>query len=201
MARELGTLDLLTEGRLLVQPTVSWSADEYDALGVLFGRRGRLLDEHLAVWARAWGPSPISHDSEHYPFRDVYFEPKAYRPGGPRLWFGGQRLHGPVLRRPVRYGHGFPPGRPTPDDLKTLHEAMAAAGRDAAEPEMIGGTQAVLPDDHSPADLGAALASIPEQLEQGFTTFCVKPNQFIDGPGGVGAFCKDVMRRVEALTG
>ncbi|WP_226967385.1 LLM class flavin-dependent oxidoreductase [Streptomyces phaeolivaceus] len=114
MARELGTLDLLTEGRLLVQPTVSWSADEYDALGVLFGRRGRLLDEHLAVWARAWGPSPISHDSEHYPFRDVYFEPKAYRPGGPRLWFGGQRLHGPVLRRPVRYGHGFPPRQAHP---------------------------------------------------------------------------------------
>ena len=30
MARELGTLDLLSEGRLLVQPTVSWSRDEYD---------------------------------------------------------------------------------------------------------------------------------------------------------------------------
>ncbi len=65
MARELGTLDLLSEGRLLVQPTVSWSRDEYEALGVPFGRRGRLLDEHLEVWAKAWGPSPISHDSEH----------------------------------------------------------------------------------------------------------------------------------------
>ena len=78
---------------------------------------------------------------------------------------------------------------------------MAAAGRDAADLEMIGGTQAVFPDDHAPADLGAALASIPEQLEQGFTTFCVKPNQFIDDPDGVGAFCKEVMRRVQALTG
>ncbi|MFE7840936.1 TIGR03619 family F420-dependent LLM class oxidoreductase [Streptomyces sp. NPDC057474] len=202
MARELGTLDLLSEGRLLVQPTVSWSKDEYDALGVPFGRRGRLLDEHLEVWAKAWGPSPMSHDSEHYPFRDVYFEPKAYRPEGPRLWFGGQRLHGPVLRRLVRYGHGFHPlGRPTPEDLKALDEAMAAAGRDAADLEMVGGTQAVFPDDHSPADLGAALASIPEQLEQGFTTFCVKPNQFIDDPDGVGAFCKEVMRRVTVLTG
>ncbi|MFJ9712084.1 TIGR03619 family F420-dependent LLM class oxidoreductase [Streptomyces sp. NPDC101234] len=197
LARELGTLDLISEGRLVVQPTVSWSRDEYDALGVPFGRRGRLLDEHLRVWAKAWGPSPISHDSEYYPFRDVYFEPKAYRPEGPRLWFGGQQLHGPVLRRLVEHGHGFHPlGRPTQEDLHTLKEAMAAAGRDVTDLEMIGGTEPVFPDDHSPADLGAALASIPQQLEQGFTTFCIKPNQFIDYPDGVGTFCREVMRRV-----
>ncbi|MDN0196775.1 TIGR03619 family F420-dependent LLM class oxidoreductase [Streptomyces sp. S.PNR 29] len=201
LARELGTLDLISEGRLVVQPTVSWSKDEYDALGVPFAERGRLLDEHLEVWAKAWGPSPISHDGDHYPFRNVYFEPKAHRPGGPRLWFGGQRLHGPVLRRLVKYGHGFHPlGRPAPEDLQALKEAMAAAGRDSADLEMIGGTQAVFPDDHAPADLGAALASLPEQLEQGFTTFCIKPNQFIDDPNGVGAFCREVMRRVAALT-
>ena len=124
LARELGTLDLLSEGRLVVQPTVSWSRDEYAALGVPFGKRGRLLDEHLQIWAKAWGPSPVSHDGEHYPFQDVYFEPKAYRPDGPRLWFGGQGMHGPLLRRLVRYGHGFHPlGRPTPEDMQ------AARGR------------------------------------------------------------------------
>jgi hypothetical protein len=101
----------------------------------------------------------------------------------------------------VRYGHGFHPlGRPTPEDHQALKEAMAAAGRDIADLEMIGGTRAVFPDDRSPADLGAALAVIPEQLEQGFTTFCVKPNQFIDDLEGVGEFCRDVMRRVEGLT-
>jgi hypothetical protein len=84
--------------------------------------------------------------------------------------------------------------------MQLLKDAMAAAGRDVTDLEMIGGTQAVFPGDHSPADLGAALASIPEQLEQGFTTFCIKPNQFIDDPDGVGAFCREVMRRVEALT-
>lgn len=77
---------------------------------------------------------------------------------------------------------------------------MAAAGRDVADLEMIGGTQAVFPDDRSAADLGAAVAGIAEQLEQGFTTFCIKPNQFIDDPAGVAAFCRDVMRRVAALT-
>src|SRR4051794_12125576 len=41
LARELGTLDLISEGRLVVQPTVSWSKDEYAALGVPFHRRGQ----------------------------------------------------------------------------------------------------------------------------------------------------------------
>ena len=41
LARELGTLDLLSEGRLVVQPTVSWHRDEYEALGVPFAQARR----------------------------------------------------------------------------------------------------------------------------------------------------------------
>ena len=58
LARELGTLDLLSGGRLVVIPTVSWHQDEYDALGVPFNKRGALLDEHLEVWRRCWTDSP-----------------------------------------------------------------------------------------------------------------------------------------------
>ncbi|MEH0474214.1 LLM class flavin-dependent oxidoreductase [Streptomyces sp. B21-097] len=200
LARELGTLDLLSEGRLMVLPNVSWSRDEYAALGVPFARRGRLLDEHLEIWAKLWGPSPVSHKSGPYAFEDVYFEPKAYRPEGPRLCFGGAGMHDAMVRRIVDHGHAFNPlGRPTPEEMRRLADAMSAAGRDLADLEMIGGTRADFPDDTSCADLGRALAPIPEQMAQGFTTFCVKPSQFIDDPAGVGAFCRDVVRRVSAL--
>src|SRR6478735_7803775 len=40
LAKELATLDLLSGGRLVVQPTVSWHQDEYEALGVPYGERG-----------------------------------------------------------------------------------------------------------------------------------------------------------------
>ena len=49
LARELGTLDLISEGRLVVQPTVSWSKDEYAALDVPFTKRGKILDEQLEI--------------------------------------------------------------------------------------------------------------------------------------------------------
>ena len=74
---------------------------------------------------------------------------------------------------------------------------MRAAGRSPAELELIGGTRAVFPDDRSSADLGQAMASIPEQMAQGFTTFCVKPSQFTDDPDSVGTLCREVMKRAE----
>ncbi|MFI8995095.1 TIGR03619 family F420-dependent LLM class oxidoreductase [Streptomyces sp. NPDC053542] len=201
LAKELATLDLLSEGRLVVLPTVSWSRDEYAALDVPFEKRGRLLDEHLAAWERLWQPSPATFKGEHYAFSDVHLEPKPYRPGGPELWFGGGSLHGPLLRRLVRYGHGFNPlGRPAPGELEKLRAAMAEAGRSMDELELVGGTRAAFPGPDAVADLGRALESVPEQLAQGFGTFCVKPSQFTDDPQDVGRFCREVMRRVARLT-
>ena len=200
LARELGTLDLISEGRLVVQPTVSWSRDEYAALGVPFAQRGRILDEQLQVLRLAWGPSPFSHAGEFFRFGDVYFEPKAFRPDGPRLWFGGQGMHAPLRDRLVRYGHGFHPvGQWSASDLDALAEAMRVAGRTMEELELVGGTRATFPDETSCADLGAAMAVIPEQIAQGFTTFCLKPSQFIDDGAQIAAFCRDVMRRAEAM--
>src|SRR6476659_8191789 len=57
LAKQLATLDLLAEGRLVVQPTVSWHEDEYQALGVPFGQRGAILDEQLVAMERAWKQS------------------------------------------------------------------------------------------------------------------------------------------------
>jgi probable F420-dependent oxidoreductase len=202
LAKELATLDQLSAGRLVVIPTVSWSRDEYAALGVPFGRRGELLDEHLAAWAEVYARTPASFDGAHYRFRDVYLEPKAFRPSGPRLWFGGHRLHPALLRRLVRYGHGFNPlGRPQPGELQALRAAMTAAGRDPGELEMVGGIRGTFPSRDAVADLGQAMESLPGQWEQGFTTICVKPSMFIDDPRDLPAFCREVVRRAGKLTG
>ena len=200
LARELGSLDLLSGGRLVVQPTVSWLAEEYAALGVPFRQRGALLDEHLAAWSVLWRETPASFSGAHYAFRDVYFEPKAHRPEGPALWFGGGTLHSRLLGRLVRHGSGYNPlGRPSAGELATLDTALRAAGRDPASLERVGGTRAVFPGPDSVADLGQALSVIPEQAAAGFTTFCIKPSQFTDDPAGVARLCKDIIRRVSML--
>ena len=201
LARELGTLDLLSEGRLVVQPTVSWHRDEYEALGVPFTRRGALLDEHLAAWEGLWRDTPSSFSGEHYSFTDVYLEPKAWRPDGPRLWLGGESVHPKLLRRIVRYAHGFHPlGQPSDEDMAVLRDGLAGAGRDLAELELVGGMRAVFPDDHSPSPLQPAIASLRAQQARGFTTFCIKPSQFIDDIALYPAWCREVVERVGELS-
>jgi probable F420-dependent oxidoreductase len=201
LAKQLATLDLLSEGRLVVQPTVSWHRAEYDALGVPFDQRGDLLNEQLEAWLPLWRDSPASFEGRHYRFSDVFLEPKPFRPEGPPLWFGGARVHDRLLRRIVAYGNGFNPlGSPTDEDLERLRTAMAEAGRDPSELEMVGGTRGRFPDATSTADLGEALASIPAQLERGFTTICVKPSQFVDGPDDFPAFAREVVERVAQMT-
>jgi probable F420-dependent oxidoreductase len=200
IAKQLATLDLLSEGRLVVQPTVSWHRAEYEAVGVPFERRGELLDEHLAAWAELWRRSPASFEGTHYRFADVWLEPKPWRSAGPVLWFGGSTIHDRLLQRLVAYGGGFNPlGQPTSEDLDRLRAAMRAAGRDPTELEMVGGTRGTFPDAVGVADLGAALASIPDQVAAGFTTICVKPSQFTDDPDDVGPLCARIVEGVRAL--
>ena len=197
VAKELATLDLLSEGRLVVQPTVSWHRPEYEALGIPWERRGELLDEHLAAWELLWRETPASFDGRHYSFSDVYLEPKPFRPEGPALWFGGSALHPRLLRRLVRYGHGFNPlGAPSDDDLERLREAMRGAGRDPDELELVGGTRGRFADAASVADLDEALATIPAQVERGFGTICIKPSQFTDDPAEVPALLDTIAARV-----
>ena len=201
LAKQLATLDLLSDGRLVVQPTVSWYRAEYEALGVSFERRGELLDEHLQAWRVLWRESPASFEGRHYAFADVSLEPKPFRPEGPPLWFGGQELHDRLLRRLVEYGSGFNPlGAPSDDDLARLRTALVEAGRGPGEVEMVGGTRGRFAGADDVADLGEALGSIAGQLTRGFGTICIKPSQFVDDPARIGAWCRDVVERVGTVT-
>jgi probable F420-dependent oxidoreductase len=194
LAHQLATLDLLSEGRLVVQPTVSWHREEYAALGVPFDRRGELLDEHLAAWRELWRPGPATFSGQHYEFADVYLEPKPFRADGPRLWFGGMTVGPWIVRRLVEYGHGFHPfGQPGADELRALADAMSAAGRSFEELEVVGGIRGRFPSASEPADLAEAAAAIPAQLEAGYTTICFKPSQYTDEPAQVGRLCRQLV--------
>lgn len=201
LAKDLATLDLLSEGRLVVQPTVSWHRDEYEALGVPFNKRGRILDEDLEIWSRVWAASPASFSGEFFDFTDVYVDPKPFTPKGPAMWFGGESLTEPVLRRLVQYGSGYHPlGRPKPEDVAKLRAGLEAAGRSIDEIEMVGGTRVEFPDATSTASLATALEGIPEQMAMGFTTFCIKPSIFIDDRAEHAQFCREVVARLSQMS-
>jgi probable F420-dependent oxidoreductase len=200
LAKDLATLDRLSAGRLVVQPTVSWHRDEYDALGIAFERRGDILDEQLEVWSRAWAGSPVSFDGTYYRCADVWIEPQPVTPSGPPLWFGGSSLHRRVIDRIVRYGSGFNPlGQPDDAGMASLERALISAGRSPAEIEYVGGTRGRFTRPDQVADLDEALAAIPALMARGFTTICVKPSQFIDETAQMGDFCRELAAKTSRL--
>ena len=201
LAKQLATLDLVAQGRLVVQPTVSWAAEEYAALDVPFTRRGAILDEQLEAMHAAWTETPAAFAGEHFRFAGVYCEPKPHRPGGPAMWFGGQTLHPALCRRIVRYGSGFHPfGTPTDAELERLAGAMAQAGRDIAELELVGGIRGRFPDATGVADLDAALADVPRLIDRGFTSICFKPSMFTDDRSAVTGICRRVVECLAAAS-
>jgi alkanesulfonate monooxygenase SsuD/methylene tetrahydromethanopterin reductase-like flavin-dependent oxidoreductase (luciferase family) len=200
LAHQLAALDLLSEGRLVVQPTVSWHEDEYAALDVPFAERGARLDEHLRAWKALWSETPASFTGIHYSFTDVYMEPKPFRPGGPRLWFGGSRISPFIIRRLVDHGHGFHPfGQPSAEEMKTLRTALEAAGHSISEIEIVGGLRPSFTDSHSSADLAQALESVPWQVEQGYTSICFNPSQYVDDLTAAPDLCRQLVRRLGEL--
>ena len=183
----------------MVLPTVSWLAEEYDALGVPFRSRGDLLDEHLQAWATLWRDTPAAHTGRHYSFRDVYFEPKAFRPRGPPLWIGGSGLHRRMTERIVRYGAGFNPlGCPGSSGDEPTRCGPRAAGRDPGTLELIGGTRATFRDRHSVADLGRALATTARRSRPGSArSASSRPSSPATPPPW--AWCREIMHRVDGL--
>jgi alkanesulfonate monooxygenase SsuD/methylene tetrahydromethanopterin reductase-like flavin-dependent oxidoreductase (luciferase family) len=201
MAKEFATVDLISRGRLVIVPTVSWQREEYEAMGIDFGQRGKMLDEQLEIWQQLWNEgSPVSYDGRFYNFSEMYVEPAPYRDGGPQLWVGGNAFSPWLLRRTVRYGAGFfsfvPP---TEEQLAELGEAMKAAGRDVSELEMA----ALLPtpaftDATGLLDLDAAIANAPDMIAKGFSTLFIKPAQYIDDGDQLGDFCRTALRKLKA---
>jgi alkanesulfonate monooxygenase SsuD/methylene tetrahydromethanopterin reductase-like flavin-dependent oxidoreductase (luciferase family) len=84
VARMAANLNQLSGGRLILGVGVGWARQEFDALGVPFGQRGTLTDDHLQVIRVAW-----RNDED-------------YRSGRIPIWVGGNSAGG--RRRAVRLG-------------------------------------------------------------------------------------------------
>ncbi len=127
LANHLATVDLLSDGRLLVGAGVGWSEREYEALGQPFGDRGRRLDEILQLLRRAWRDDPVSFAGEFYELRDIRFLPKPAHEIP--IWIGGGVEA--AFRRAVEHGDGFHVVGLKPPEVVPIVERLR---RDRPEP-------------------------------------------------------------------
>lgn len=87
LAKELATLDLLLEGRLVLGAGTGWDAREFEACGVPLKERAGRTDESLELLRRLLSEDAVSFRGRFYDVRDVSIEPRP--PRVPPVWIGG----------------------------------------------------------------------------------------------------------------
>src|SRR5262249_9903464 len=105
VAKELATLQNLSEGRLILGAGVGWMAAEFAALGVPFRERGRRMDEGIAMMQAVWGEDPVSFPARHIPaiIEEMRMLPQPVEPIP--IWIGGSSE--PELARAVPFAGGW----------------------------------------------------------------------------------------------
>jgi probable F420-dependent oxidoreductase len=171
LAKTAATLDVLSGGRLDLGVGIGWQREEYEAAGLDFARRGRLLDHTLEVCQSLWRGSRVDYQSDELQFDGIHMMPKPVHPDGVPIWVSGT-LNDRVMARLARFGAGWIPWGDAAIDLATsiprMREGVAALGRDPADLGVVGSI-VVMPDEHGSVDAASTMAAVPDLVAAGVT--------------------------------
>jgi probable F420-dependent oxidoreductase len=173
LAKTAATLDVLSGGRLDLGVGVGWQREEYEAAGLDFARRGRALDQALAVCQTLWREQRASFDGDGLRFDRIHQMPKPRQSGGVPIWVSGT-VNPSVVRRLARFGSGWIPWGKSAGDLATaiplVRDGVEQAGRDPGELRIVGYLPVVRGDDGTP-DVVGSMEAVPPLVDIGVTDF------------------------------
>ncbi|MDE0872318.1 MAG: TIGR03621 family F420-dependent LLM class oxidoreductase [Acidimicrobiales bacterium] len=92
LAKEIATLDLVSNGRVEFGIGAGWMSADYDTAGIPFDKAGIRIDrmvEAIDVVRGLWSGQPLNFQGEHYVVRDMTGAPSPCQPGGPPIIVGG----------------------------------------------------------------------------------------------------------------
>jgi len=171
LAKSAATLDVLSEGRLDLGVGVGWQQAEYDAAGLPFADRGRLLDHTLDVCQTLWTQRRASFSSAELTFANIHSMPKPVQPGGVPIWVSGT-VNKRVVARLARYGCRWIPWGPSAaqlgESINRLRGELAAVGADP-ESLRVFGSLPVHRAAGGSVDIERTMAAVPDLAAIGVT--------------------------------
>jgi probable F420-dependent oxidoreductase len=105
VAKQAGSLDLMSDGRFTLGVGVGWSAEEFAALGVPFERRGARTAEYVAAIRELWHSDHASFAGQFVSFQSIRVYPKPVRRRRLPVVFGGNSDR--ALDRVAELGDGW----------------------------------------------------------------------------------------------
>lgn len=133
LAKELATLDELSEGRLIVGLGGGWNAEEFENVGVAerFHARGAYLEETIGLFRHLWSGSTEPFHGRFHGFDDFTFGPLPAQGAAVPIWLGGRSEK--ALQRAGRLADAYHASATSPDQLAPripiIRAAADAAGR------------------------------------------------------------------------
>ncbi|MET0662269.1 MAG: TIGR03621 family F420-dependent LLM class oxidoreductase [Ilumatobacteraceae bacterium] len=92
LAKELATMDVLSDGRVDIGLGAGWMVSDYEQAGITYDPAGARIDrfvEALAVIKGVMGPGPFSFTGEHYTIKNYDGRPKPVQAPCPPIMIGG----------------------------------------------------------------------------------------------------------------
>ena len=105
LAKEMGSLDVISSGRLLLGIGAGYLHQEFSALGVDFSSRGAKTDESIEIIRTLWNQTNPEYQGKFIQFKNIQAQPRPIQAGGPPIIVGGTSPA--ALRRTVTHGNGW----------------------------------------------------------------------------------------------
>jgi probable F420-dependent oxidoreductase len=107
VAHQFATLDVLSNGRLIMGVGSGWDPQEFDAVGADYEHRGAVTEECIQIWKHAWTAPWLDFRGRFYEIVDVSLEPKPIQQPHPPIVYGAVSEAG--ARRAARTSDGLYP--------------------------------------------------------------------------------------------
>lgn len=104
-AKQTASLDALSGGRLTLGLGIGWLAEEYEAMGTPFARRGARFDDYLEAVKKVWSGEVVEHESEFLSWHGFKSHPTPAQRPHPPILIGGSTTK--TLRRVVNAAQGW----------------------------------------------------------------------------------------------
>src|SRR5579884_2081327 len=143
VAKQAAEVDVLSGGKMRLGIGVGWNPVEYEALGMDFHKRGRVIEEQVEVLRLLWSQEIVTYKGRFHTISEAGLNPLPVRRSIP-IWMGGTA--DVLLRRSARLADGwFPQGQPDAqmqEAIGRLRNYLREAGRD---PEAFGIEPRIMP--------------------------------------------------------
>jgi probable F420-dependent oxidoreductase len=132
LAKEVASLDLLSNGRVILGLGGGWNVEEMNHHGTEYDTRFKKLEEQVAAMKEIWTKDVAEFHGAYVNFDPIWAWPKPEQKPYPPILLGGESRY--TLQRVVDSGDGWYPRGRDPEKvlagMKDLEELATRAGRD-----------------------------------------------------------------------